>query len=259
MVWFFVFVLHRIAFHCSVSFYPQVISNFKRKSTVGLSPDFVVLNVIGFNCYTAYNAALYWNPSIQKLFKERYGPDTEITVQSNDVAFSIHALVLSLITLCQILYYNNNGNNETAVVRLSKPIRIVIIGIAIICIGFPLMVVLDNNDEQHNNYYLNNDDGSSGMGKFNWLDFIYLLSYIKIFISLIKYIPQVLLNFRRKSTVGWSIWNILLDLTGGTLSDLQVSKTSTNERNCLKFDRFCNAKKKQAFWEDNWIPFCVLW
>ena len=65
----------------SVSFYPQVISNFKRKSTVGLSPDFVVLNVIGFACYTAYNAAFYWNDSIQEMYKERFGPGAEITVE----------------------------------------------------------------------------------------------------------------------------------------------------------------------------------
>ena len=261
MIWFFVF-------HCSVSFYPQVISNFKRKSTVGLSPDFCVLNVIGFNCYTAYNAALYWNPSIQKLYKERYGPDAEITVQSNDVAFAIHALLLSLITLCQILYYDNNinsGNNETAVVRLSKPILVVIIGIAIICIVFPLMIVLDKKDgEQHNNYYYldsneYDESSSSSMGSnYNWLDFIYVLSYIKIFISLIKYIPQVLMNFRRKSTMGWSIWNILLDLTGGTLSDLQVCSkhARTKKRNCLRFD-VCNAKKKRAFWGNIWIPLAL--
>jgi cystinosin len=57
---------------------------------------------------------------------------------------------------------------------------------------------------------------------FNWLDYLYLLSYIKISISLIKYIPQVILNYKRKSTNGWSIWNIILDFTGGTLSDLQL-------------------------------------
>jgi len=30
------------------------------------------------------------------------------------------------------------------------------------------------------------------------------------------------MNFRRKSTVGWSIGNILLDFTGGILSILQM-------------------------------------
>ncbi|CAG8735632.1 20712_t:CDS:2, partial [Racocetra persica] len=40
--------------------------------------------------------------------------------------------------------------------------------------------------------------------------------------SLIKYLPQAYLNFRRKSTVGWSIHNILLDFTGGVLSAFQL-------------------------------------
>jgi hypothetical protein len=39
----------------------------------------------------------------------------------------------------------------------------------------------------------------------------------------VKYIPQVVLNQRRQSTVGWSIWNVLLDFTGGTLSLVQAS------------------------------------
>jgi cystinosin len=34
--------------------------------------------------------------------------------------------------------------------------------------------------------------------------------------------PQVHVNYVRKSTVGWSIWQILLDLTGGVLSIAQL-------------------------------------
>lgn len=34
--------------------------------------------------------------------------------------------------------------------------------------------------------------------------------------------PQALLNRSRKSTVGWNIWNVILDLTGGVLSFLQL-------------------------------------
>ena len=34
--------------------------------------------------------------------------------------------------------------------------------------------------------------------------------------------PQVALNYKRQSTVGWSIGTILLDLAGGVLSMLQL-------------------------------------
>jgi cystinosin len=43
-----------------------------------------------------------------------------------------------------------------------------------------------------------------------WIDLMYYLSYIKLTISLVKYMPQVWINFKRKSTIGWSIHNILL-------------------------------------------------
>ena len=38
----------------------------------------------------------------------------------------------------------------------------------------------------------------------------------------VKYIPQVYLNYHRKSTVGWNITNVLLDFTGGALSVFQL-------------------------------------
>ena len=77
----------------SVSFYPQVVSNFQRRSTTGLSADFCVLNVLGFACYAAYNACFFWSTAIQEEYRKQHGPNAEITVQSNDVAFAIHALI----------------------------------------------------------------------------------------------------------------------------------------------------------------------
>lgn len=44
------------------------------------------------------------------------------------------------------------------------------------------------------------------------------MQYVKLFISVVKYTPQAYLNYQRKSTVGWSIENILLDFSGGVLS-----------------------------------------
>ena len=88
----------------SISFYPQVILNFKRKSTSGLSNEFSVLNVAGFACYATYTLCLFFSPEIRRQYKERNGADAEITVQSNDVAFAVHALVLCCIQFSQIIY-----------------------------------------------------------------------------------------------------------------------------------------------------------
>jgi cystinosin len=51
---------------------------------------------------------------------------------------------------------------------------------------------------------------------------VYALGYAKLFITTVKYMPQVWTNYKRKSTVGWSIGQILLDLVGGVLSIAQL-------------------------------------
>ena len=43
-----------------------------------------------------------------------------------------------------------------------------------------------------------------------------------MFITFIKYIPQASRNHHRRSTAGWNVWNVLLDLSGGTFSLLQL-------------------------------------
>jgi cystinosin len=53
------------------------------------------------------------------------------------------------------------------------------------------------------------------------IQFLRAAGYCKALITFVKYMPQVYLNYKRKSTEGWSIVNILLDLTGGSFSVLQ--------------------------------------
>ena len=50
-----------------------------------------------------------------------------------------------------------------------------------------------------------------------------LIGYFKLSLSFLKYLPQFYWNYQRKSTKGWSIANILLDLTGGLLSFAQMA------------------------------------
>lgn len=50
-----------------------------------------------------------------------------------------------------------------------------------------------------------------------------MMGYFKLTISFFKYLPQFYWNYKRKSTKGWSIANIILDLTGGTFSFAQLA------------------------------------
>ncbi|KAL2320220.1 hypothetical protein Fmac_029189 [Flemingia macrophylla] len=100
-------VLGWFAFACwSISFYPQVILNFRRKSVVGLNFDFVVLNLTKHSSYLIYNASLYFSSAVQKQYRDKYGQKEMIPVAANDVAFSVHAVLLTAISLFQIAIYD---------------------------------------------------------------------------------------------------------------------------------------------------------
>ncbi|KAJ1742372.1 hypothetical protein IWW40_000561 [Coemansia sp. RSA 1250] len=173
----------------SVSFYPQILLNYKRKSVEGLSIDFLVYNVYGFTCYALFNTAFYFNKSIGDEYSRRNDGHQNL-VRFNDLFFSYHALALSIITFAQSFYYK-----RAATQRASRTARGFFYGTL-------AMLVLSVFSSIYNA--------------------VYLLSFIKLGCSMIKYIPQAWLNWQRKSTAGWSIHNILLDFTGGMLSFAQL-------------------------------------
>lgn len=57
------------------------------------------------------------------------------------------------------------------------------------------------------------------------------MGIVKVVISFVKYIPQVYLNWSRKSTEGWSLENVMLDLLGGSFTFIQIvlDKMDTGE------------------------------
>ena len=50
----------------SLSFYPQFILNWRTKSVVGLSFDYVALNLMGFVGYSIFNIAFYFDEGTQE-------------------------------------------------------------------------------------------------------------------------------------------------------------------------------------------------
>ncbi|XP_065331629.1 cystinosin homolog isoform X2 [Cloeon dipterum] len=185
----------------SVSFYPQIYENWKRKSVVGLNFDFLALNIIGFTMYSIFNCGLFWIPSIQDEYYEKH-PRGMIPVLAQDIFFGLHAMFATVITITQCFFY------ERANQRVSWTAR----GIIVVFALFLLISTIV----------------AAATDKLTWLDILYFCSYVKLAITLIKYIPQAYMNYKRKSTVGWSIGNIFLDFTGGALSMMQMMVNAHN-------------------------------
>ncbi|WOL12790.1 cystinosin [Canna indica] len=191
----------------SISFYPQVILNFKRKSVVGLNFDFLVLNMTKHSSYLVYNAAMFFSPVVQKQYHEKFGYGEMIPVAANDVAFSIHAVALTAFTLSQVFIYDR-GNQKVSKTCIGITIIILISALVCVVLAWP---------------------------KHSWLWLISVFNTIQVVMTAIKYIPQAYMNFRRKSTVGWSIGNIILDLVGGVLNFGQMGIQSIDQGTLVNF------------------------
>ena len=64
-----------------------------------------------------------------------------------------------------------------------------------------------------------------------FLNFLYLMATIKLVLSIMTYLPQLYLNYTRRSCVGFNLWNPILDCSGGVLSLLQLVLDSVDMDN----------------------------
>ena len=87
-------------FSWGLSFYPQLLLNIRRRSTIGTTPSFPILNVVGFLSYTITTSALYSSSVIRRQYRERHSGEDN-TVRANDIAFAAHSLVISLVAVSQ--------------------------------------------------------------------------------------------------------------------------------------------------------------
>lgn len=174
----------------SASFWPQVVLNWSRRSVAGLSFDFAFLNAAGFACYAAFNLALFASPSVRAAYARAHRGHAP-AVRAADVFFSVHAFALSSVTCLQIVAYPRGGQT------VSRPCKA---ALGALGVGVPCALAL------------------ALLGALSWLQLLYALSYVKLGVTLTKYVPQARLNCRRRSTEGWSIDNVVLDFLGGALS-----------------------------------------
>ncbi|PIO62522.1 Lysosomal Cystine Transporter [Teladorsagia circumcincta] len=75
----------------SLSFYPQIILNFRRKA------------------YSLYNLFMYFDPNVQARYKREH-PKSPIPVLLNDVVFAVHAFMACVVTAVQCFIYETYFN-----------------------------------------------------------------------------------------------------------------------------------------------------
>ncbi|WRT66245.1 uncharacterized protein IL334_003198 [Kwoniella shivajii] len=225
----------------SYSFYPQLILNYKRKKTTGLSPDFIYINPVGFLALTIWSWGAYFSPIAKKQYQSRHDGHSP-QISKSDLAFSLHALLISTITVIQVWYYSRRssvkpragpGPRQTPSRRGEEE---------------PLLLNNQDQDNLKSNLLISDTPTRPSLtcqlallgvfaasiisailvwyGKYQFLDWLYLISSIKLFISMVKYIPQVVLNWNLRSVEGFAIGVVICDLIGSIFSFAQLVVSS---------------------------------
>jgi cystinosin len=164
--------------------------------------------VVGFVSYTISTACFLYSPTIRQQYAERHH-GLEPTVRFNDLVFGGHAVVLVVLTYSQF-YPRLWGFTVSRHQRANRPVVGLCWGSLLSLLIVTLIVWYKNGFGQQNGL------------DWAWIDVIYTFGYIKLVVTFVKYIPQAWFNFQRKSTQGWSIHQILFDVTGGILSMAQL-------------------------------------
>lgn len=184
----------------ALSYYPQIYVNFKRKSVIGFSFDYLSLNMVGYVSFGIFIHSLFFAPAMQEEYFEQYSRGL-IPVKVNDVFYNLHGIFALLLTAAQCFYY------ESGKQTISMLTRLILGGIGIF---YLVLFIL------------------RAVNAIQWLTFLYDASYVKLLITVLKYIPQAYLNYKRKSTSGWSIGVVILNLVGGVCSIGQMILDSYN-------------------------------
>ena len=133
-----------------------------------------MLNMLGFACYSAYNVALFCVPAVRHEYEQTYSAN--IPVGLEDVAFSVHAALITAATLAQCMLYERGDQPLFSWVGRTA----VGVGALALC----SCAVVGWAEAQ----------AGGAPGRLTWLNLLLLLSVIKLAVTLTKYIPQVCMH-----------------------------------------------------------------
>ncbi|KAI5195200.1 L-cystine transporter-like protein [Aureobasidium subglaciale] len=192
----------------SLSFYPQPLRCWKRRSTRGITVDFPLLNIVGFTSYFISTTAFLFSPEIRQQYAVRHPFAPEPTVRLNDLVFALHGTIICFVFYSQ--FYPRLWNFEVVKGQRASSTALGIFYGSIIGVAITVLLVSLLKG------------GRDSADSWADIDIIYAFSYVKLIITLSKYAPQAWYNYKIKSTAGWAIDMIWLDFVGGIMSLLQL-------------------------------------
>ena len=159
----------------------------------------ILYDCVGYIALSIYSVGMYADPYIRSEYRDKHG-DNNPNVAINDVFFATHGILLTIVPLLQMAYYD--GWKQFP----SRGCLYTVSSITFVTTLYLIVVLTELTNSEFFTFYY-------------W---VYALAFVKIGVTILKYIPQIYLNFVRQSTEGWNITQILLDLMGGLLSALQL-------------------------------------
>lgn len=184
------------------------------QSAVGLSADFTWINPLGFLALTIWSFGVYFSPLAREQYRQRHeGHNPQVS--KSDLAFALHGFILSSFQFVQVYYYtyyyrrskrtpifstSQSAEEEDPLLPeredpdlaiTSQPTTPSLIFKFLIALAWVAAI---------------GGGAFAKIGNFSFLDWLYLISSIKLTISIIKFVPQVLLNWRLKSSEGFSVY-----------------------------------------------------
>lgn len=191
----------------------------------------MILNPLGFLFLSVYNCGLYFSPTAREQYAARHdGARPEVSI--SDLAFALHALFISLITLLQVVYYNLPPDTHHRLRKLLRPKDERIQERQRLLPLSPPLHATSVQSTSRTGFGVPATPltptmlGSTTLGgivigtfaaaiavwtgKMEWLDWLYFASAVKLVISFVKFVPQMWLNIRLQSAEGFAIGAILL-------------------------------------------------
>lgn len=183
----------------------MLLLNWQLKCADSISLDTLTLNILGYVCYTYSIVSQMFNDTVRTQYQLTFDGGLPL-LSGADLFYTCHGLLLQLVLFTQVMFGKQlwGFRSDRRNYRLGNLAR------SLILVAATFVVFEYYNEEE-----------------FKELNVILTLSTVKVFFSLVKQIPQLLHNIKRRSMYGISKLQICLDMAGAIFCLLEFYLKNT--------------------------------